>query len=229
MTTILVTGANRGIGLEFVRQYAAEGADVIACCREPDKAAALDALARTARNVRVATLDVADPNSVAALVEALNGEAIDILINNAGVGGPRGRPEGIIDFDLWMNIFAVNSVAPAMIAIALYPNLKAGHDKKLVTITSGLGSISGHSGGAYPYHASKAAVNSFMVGLAKAWAHQGISVGIFHPGWVQTDMGGAEAPVTPAQSVTGLRARIAELSSRNSGSYRDYAGKEIAW
>jgi NAD(P)-dependent dehydrogenase (short-subunit alcohol dehydrogenase family) len=226
MTTILVTGANRGIGLEFVMQYAAEDADVIACCRAPDKAAALNAIKG---KVRVMALDVADPKSVAALVGALNGEAIDILINNAGVGGPRGRPESVIDFDLWLNIFGVNSVAPAMIAIALYPNLKAGHDKKLVTITSQLGSISGHSGGAYPYHASKAAVNSFMVGLAKAWAHQGIAVGIFHPGWVQTDMGGAGAPVTPAQSVTGLRARIAELSPSNSGSYRDYAGKEIAW
>lgn len=226
MTTILITGANRGIGLEFVTQYAAEGADVIACCREPDKAAALKAIKG---KVRVMALDVAEPKSVAALVAALDGAAIDILINNAGVGGPRGRPQGVIDFDLWLGIFAVNSVAPAMIAIALYPNLKAGHDKKLVTITSGLGSISGHSGGAYPYHASKAAVNSFMVGLAKAWAHQGIAVGIFHPGWVQTDMGGAAATLTPAQSVTGLRARIAELSPRNSGSFSDYAGKEIAW
>ena len=226
MTTILITGANRGIGLEFVAQYAAEGADVIACCRDPDKA---DALKRVAGKVRVMALDVANAGSVEALVRDLKGEALDIVINNAGVGGPRGRPSGVIDFDAWLAIFGVNALAPAMIAIALHDNLMKGETRKLVTITSQLGSIANHSGGAYPYHASKAAVNSFMVGLARAWAHNGIAVGIFHPGWVKTDMGGASAPVTPAQSVTGLRARIAELNARNSGTFRDYAGKEIAW
>jgi NAD(P)-dependent dehydrogenase (short-subunit alcohol dehydrogenase family) len=221
-----VTGANRGIGLEFVQQYAAEGADVIACCREPAKATALKAIKG---NVRVMALDVADPKSVEALVRDLKGEPIDILINNAGVGGPRETPRGIIDLDGWLKIFAVNSIAPVMVAVALRDNLKAGHDKKLVTITSQLGSIADHGGGAFPYHASKAAVNSFMHGLSKAWAKNGVSVGIFHPGWVQTDMGGSGAPVTPQQSVTGLRARIAELNAKLSGTYRDYANKEIPW
>lgn len=114
-------------------------------------------------------------------------------------------------------------------AVAFHDNLKAGRDKKLVTITSQLGSIANHGGGAYPYHASKAAVNSFMRGLSKEWARDGIAVGIFHPGWVKTDMGGQSAPVTPAESVTGLKARIAELSMANSGTFRDYQGKEIAW
>jgi NAD(P)-dependent dehydrogenase (short-subunit alcohol dehydrogenase family) len=229
MTTVLITGANRGIGLEFVTQYAADGADVIACCRDPQRADALKALVRTARNVRTAALDVADPKSVAALKTDLGNTPIDILINNAGVGGPRERAKGIIDADAWLAIFAVNSVAPVTVAVAFHNNLAAGKDKKLVTITSQLGSIANHGGGAYPYHASKAAVNSFMRGLSKEWARDGIAVGIFHPGWVQTDMGGSQAPVTPAQSVTGLRARIAELSMANSGSFRDYGGKEIAW
>jgi NAD(P)-dependent dehydrogenase (short-subunit alcohol dehydrogenase family) len=225
MTTILITGANRGIGLEFVTQYAAEGADVIACCREPEKAAALKAVKG---KIRVMALDVAEPKSAAALAGALKGEAIDILINNAGVGS---RDNGLagVDAEAWLKIFAVNSIAPVTVAVALHDNLKAGRDKKLVTITSQLGSIANHGGGAYPYHASKAAVNSFMTGLAKAWAGDGISVGIFHPGWVQTDMGGANATLTTAQSVTGLRARIAELNAKNSGEFRDYAGKEIAW
>jgi NAD(P)-dependent dehydrogenase (short-subunit alcohol dehydrogenase family) len=225
MTTILITGANRGIGLEFVAQYAAEGADVIACCREPEKAAALKAIKG---KVRVMALDVAEPKSATALAGALNGEAIDILINNAGVGS---RDNGLagVDAQAWLKIFAVNSIAPVTVAVALHGNLKAGRDKKLVTITSQLGSIANHGGGAYPYHASKAAVNSFMTGLSKAWAGDGISVGIFHPGWVQTDMGGANATLTAAQSVTGLRARIAELNAKNSGEFRDYAGKEIAW
>jgi NAD(P)-dependent dehydrogenase (short-subunit alcohol dehydrogenase family) len=228
MTTILVTGANRGIGLEFVKQYAAEGAEVIACCREPDKADALNALVKSARNVRVAALDVADAASVKSLKADLGDAPIDILINNAGVGS-RDSAKGLIDSEAWLKIFAVNSIAPVAVASALYENLKAGSDKKLVTITSQLGSIAQHGGGAFPYHASKAAVNSFMVGFARAWAKDGIAVGIFHPGWVQTDMGGAGAPVTPTQSVTGLRARIAELNAKNSGAYRDYAGKEIAW
>ncbi len=229
MTTILVTGANRGIGLEFVRQYAADGVDVIACCRAPGKADALNALVKSARNVRMAALDVADPRSVTALKVDLGALPIDILINNAGVGGPRERVHGIIDAAAWLKIFAVNAVAPVTVASAFHDNLKAGRAKKLATITSQLGSIANHSGGAYPYHASKAAVNSFMRGLAKEWARDGIAVGIFHPGWVKTDMGGSAAPVTPTQSVTGLRARIAELSLSNSGTFRDYAGKEIAW
>ena len=229
MTTILITGANRGIGLEFVKQYAADGADVIACCRAPAKAEALNALVKTARNMRVAALDVSDPKSVAALKADLGALPIGILINNAGVGGPRERVQGIIDAEGWLKIFAVNAVAPVTMASAFHDNLKAGTQKKLVTITSQLGSIANHSGGAYPYHASKAAVNSFMRGLSKEWARDGIAVGLFHPGWVKTDMGGASAPVTPAQSVSGLRARIAELSPSNSGTFRDYTGKEIAW
>jgi len=226
MTTILITGANRGIGLEFVKQYAADGADVIACCREPAKATELKAVKG---KVRVMALDVADPKSVEALKSTLGDAPIDILINNAGVGGFREKPHGIIDMRAWLGIFAVNSVAPVMLAVALRDNLEAGHDKKLVTITSQLGSIANHTGGAFPYHASKAAVNSFMRGLALDWAKDGVSVGIFHPGWVQTDMGGSQAPVKPADSVKGLRARIAELNPRNSGTYRDFDNREIPW
>jgi len=225
MTTILITGANRGIGLEFVKQYAAEGADIIACCREPAKA---DALKAIKGKVRVMALAVDDPKSVAALKKELGDTPIDILINNAGVGS-RESAKGLIDSAAWLAIFAVNSIAPVAVASALHDNLEAGRDKKLVTITSQLGSIANHGGGAYPYHASKAAVNSFMRGLSKEWARDGISVGIFHPGWVQTDMGGANAAVTPQQSVSGLRARIAELSAANSGSFRDFTGKELPW
>ena len=111
----------------------------------------------------------------------------------------------MIDFDAWLHVFAVNSLAPAMIAAALKDNLLKGGEKKLVTITSQLGSTTHHSGGLYPYYASKAAVNNFMRGLSLEWARDGIAVGLFHPGWVQTDMGGQSAPVTPEQSVNGLR------------------------
>jgi NAD(P)-dependent dehydrogenase (short-subunit alcohol dehydrogenase family) len=228
MTTVLITGANRGIGLEFARQYAAEGADVIACCRAPDKAEALSALAKTAK-LKVMALDVTSPKSVAALKTALAGRPIDIVINNAGVGGPRNEAKGTIDFDAWVETLKTNSVAPMLVSLALHDNLKAGKLKKLITITSMMGSIANHGGGAYAYRASKAAVNSVMHGLSKDWAKDGIAVGIYHPGWVKTDMGGASAPVTPEESVKGLRAQIARLSATNSGAYLDYTGKEIAW
>ena len=226
MTTILVTGANRGIGLEFVRQYAGEDADIIACCREPANAKELKAIHG---KVRVMALDVRDPASIAALKKDIADEHIDILINNAGISGPREVTPGVIDLDAWLNVFKVNSIAPFMIALALKHNLKAGKDKKLVTITSQLGSIGDSSGGYQPYRASKAAVNSIMNGLAKEWAKDGILVGLFHPGWVQTDMGGRSAPVKPADSVKGLRARIAELGAGNSGTFRDFQNRELPW
>jgi len=228
MTTVLITGANRGIGLEFAKQYAEEGATVIACCRAPEKADALQAMTKT-KGIEVSPLDVTEPKSVEALKAALDGRPIDILINNAGVSGPRREPKNSIDFAGWVGTFTTNSIAPMLVAVALHDNLKAGKLKKLVTITSMMGSISGHCGGAYAYRASKAAVNSVMHGLSKEWAKDGIVVGIFHPGWVRTDMGGAGAPVSPTDSVKGLRAQIAKLGKANSGEYRDYTGHEIAW
>jgi NAD(P)-dependent dehydrogenase (short-subunit alcohol dehydrogenase family) len=226
MTTILITGANRGIGLEFVKQYAAEGADVIACCREPAKA---DALKAIKGKVRVMALEVTEAASVSALARDLKGEAIDVLINNAGIGGPRDAKPNTLDVDAWAAVFKTNSIAPMLVAFGLRDNLLKGKDKKLVTITSILGSTAANGGGLQPYRASKAAVNNFMHGLSKDWAGDGILVGIFHPGWVQTDMGGASAPVKPEESVKGLRARIAELDAKKSGTYRDFADTELAW
>jgi NAD(P)-dependent dehydrogenase (short-subunit alcohol dehydrogenase family) len=226
---VLVTGANRGLGVEFVRQYAEDGAEVIACCREPEKAGALNELAKIEKRVRVMALDVSDPASVKALKGKLGDAPIDIVINNAGISGPRGKVEGDYPFEANLQVLAVNGLAPVMVATALRENLKAGKEKKLVTITSQLGSIANHGGGASAYNASKAAVNSFMRGLSISWAKDGIKVGIFHPGWVSTDMGGASAPVTPSQSVAGLRARIAELNEKNSGRFVDFQGKELPW
>jgi NAD(P)-dependent dehydrogenase (short-subunit alcohol dehydrogenase family) len=229
MTTILITGANRGIGLEFVRQYLAEGADVIACCRAPERAEALGGLAAGGR-ARVMGLDVASEASIASLASALAGQPIDVLINNAGVMGPERQSAVQVDADDWLRTFRVNTIAPVRLSQALHANLKAGRDKKVVAITSQLGSTANNTGGNYyAYRASKAALNNAMRGLARDWAGEGICVGIFHPGWVQTDMGGAGAPVTPEQSVCGLRARIAELNAGNSGTFRDYAGAELPW
>ena len=174
-------------------------------------------------------LDVGDAASVAALKKDLGDGAIDILINNAGVSGPRDAKPGTLDVDAWLNVFRINSVAPMLVALALKDNLKKGHDKKLVTITSVLGSIAEDSGGMQPYRATKAAVNSLMHSLSKEWAKDEIAVGIFHPGWVQTDMGGSSAPTKKQDSVKGLRARIAELSMKSTGTYRDFENREIPW
>jgi NAD(P)-dependent dehydrogenase (short-subunit alcohol dehydrogenase family) len=228
MTTTLVTGANRGIGLEFVRQYAAAGADVIACCRKP--AGELKTIADRSKRVTPYGLDVADPQSIRALKRELGNTPIDILINNAGVGGPDPQTAEAIDYDQWLTTFRVNAMAPLVIAQAFHENLCRGHDKKLVTITSGLGSTANNSGGGwYGYRASKAAVNNVMHGLAQDWAKDGIHVGIFAPGWVRTDMGGSSAPLSVEQSVSNLRKRIGELSRKTSGKYLDHTGQEIAW
>jgi NAD(P)-dependent dehydrogenase (short-subunit alcohol dehydrogenase family) len=228
MTKILVTGANRGIGLELVRQYAADGASVIACCRNTAEAKELHALAKTGK-VRVMALDVCDAASAAGLAQALRGEAIDILINNAGVFGPEEQSALESDYDGFAHTFRVNSIGPLIVSQALKGNLMAGHDRKLAVLTSKMGSISDSSTGALAYRASKAALNMIMHVLARDWAADGILIAILHPGWVKTDMGGPDALITPQESVRGLRARIAELTPETSGRYVDYRGKEIAW
>ena len=230
MTMILITGANRGIGLEFVRQYAKDGADIVATAREPEKAKELAEIERASNGkVRVLPLAVNQSHSIAKLKQVLGDTPIDILINNAGVRGTRDEREPKLDIDCWMETLRINSVAPYEMARAFHENLKRGKDKKLATITSWLGSTAAHGGDGYAYRASKAAVNNIMHGLSREWAKDGLSVGIFHPGWVRTDMGGKNAPVSPEESVSGLRKRIAELNATNSGSYRDYANQEIAW
>ncbi len=230
MTTILITGANRGIGLEFVRQYAKDGAAIVAGAREPEKASELAAIEKASGGkVRVLPLNVSHSHSIAKLKQILGDEPIDILINNAGVRGARGGRDGRVDVDGWLETFRINSIAPYEMARAFHENLTRGRDKKLVVITSVLGSTASHGGGDYSYRASKAAVNNIMHGLSREFAKDGIAVGIFHPGWVRTDMGGQSAPVEAADSVAGLRKRIAELSPANSGSYRDYANAAIPW
>ena len=230
MTTILITGANRGLGLEFVRQYAKEGARLHAACRRPEKAKELLELANAnPGRIVVHTLDAASDASVAHLKREIGSAPIDVLINNAGVYGGDKQSHGNVDFSGWLDVMNVNTLGPIRVFEALMENLKSGNDKKAIAITSMMGSTAGNNGGFFAYRSSKAALNNAMRGLSLALKSDGVIVVPIHPGWVQTDMGGPNAPLKPPESVSGMRAVIAGLKLSDSGRFLDYAGKELPW
>lgn len=225
MPTVLVTGANRGLGLHFAQQYAAEGWRVLATCRRPDEAEALRELP-----VEVHRLDVTDQQQVDALAEALAGQPIDLLIHNAGVGEAGGLGSGGVDVEGWVHTLRTNTIAPLVLTRALVENVAASERKTVVAISSGLGSIADNaSGGMYAYRSSKAAVNMVMRSLAVELRPRGIVVVPIEPGWASTDMGGPSAPQLPADSVRDMRAVIERLGLRDSGRFFSYSGSEFPW
>ncbi len=230
MPTVLITGANRGIGLALARGYAAEGWRVHACCRNPDKAKDLKALqAEAGDRLAVHRLDVTDGLMVAGLARELAEEAIDLLINNAGVSGPRGG-FGEIDHDRWQPVFAVNAFAPLRVAERFVEQVARSERKLIVNISSKMGSIAENaSGNSIIYRASKAALNQVSKCLSVALAPRGITVILFHPGWVSTDMGGTEAPVTPEDSAAGIRAVIEGVTPADNGRFFNYDGEALPW
>jgi NAD(P)-dependent dehydrogenase (short-subunit alcohol dehydrogenase family) len=224
MPVVLISGANRGLGLEFVRQYRAEGWEVIAGCRDPGAAAELNAVG----GVSVHALDVADGASVASFAQAVGGRPLDLVIANAGVYGGQAQGFGEVDFDAWLQTLAVNTLAPVRLAQAFAPNLRAAKGK-LIAISSLMGSIADSSGGFIIYRSSKAALNMAFKSVALALKGDGVTAAVLHPGWVQTDMGGKNAPVTPEQSIAGMRQVIAGLTVADAGSFHDYSGKALPW
>ncbi len=230
MPTVLITGANRGIGLALARGYAAEGWRVHAGCRNPDQAKDLKALrAEAGDRLAVHRLDVTDGPRVANLARELAKEAIDVLINNAGVSGPRGG-FGEIDYDRWQPVFAVNAFAPLRVAERFVEQVARSERKVIVNISSKMGSIAANvSSDSIIYRASKAALNQVSKCLSVALAPRGITVILFHPGWVSTDMGGYEAPVTPEDSAAGIRAVIARATAADNGCFFNYDGEELPW
>lgn len=227
MPTAMVTGANRGIGLEFARQYADAGWSVIATCRHPDGADALKALAG---DVMVQAMDVGDPDSIRAAKVSIGDAPIDVLVNNAGLLGGRDQAFGTTDYDTMAEVLRVNVIGPLAVAEAFVGNLEAGTGRRLATVSSRIGSIAENgSGGRYIYRPSKAGVNAVMKSVAIDLADKGIRVAILHPGHVRTDMGGPKAPVSPEDSVRGMRAVIDALTPETSGHFFNYDGTEIAW
>lgn len=225
---VLITGANRGIGLEFTQQYAQDGWNVLACCRDPQHASALQALARTHANIRILHLDVIDFAQIDALALQLKNEKIDVLINNAGI-----YPEsslGDADTEDWLEAFKINSIAPLKIATAFATHVANSELKKIATLSSKMGSMSDNtSGGSYIYRSTKTAVNMVMKNLSIDLQPADIAVVTLHPGWVFTDMGGSNALIDTQTSVVGLRKVIANLNMNNTGKFIAYDGKEIAW
>jgi NAD(P)-dependent dehydrogenase (short-subunit alcohol dehydrogenase family) len=229
MRSILVTGANRGLGLEFVKQYASEGYRVFAAARAPEQARELKALAARERSVSVHPLDVADAASVAALAQELRDEAIDILLNNAGVMGPKRQSFGQIDYDGMLDTLRINTLGPLRMAEAFVEHVARSQRKIMLAITSGMASIDDSSGGSYAYRASKAALNMTYRNLALDLKARGIIAFVINPGWVQTDMGGAHAPTTPEASIAAMRKVFDAMTLEQSGSFMNYRGGTLTW
>lgn len=228
METIVITGANRGIGLELTKLYLQAGKHVVAGCRQPAKA---EALRRLGGKLDVVQLDVASADDVAALAGHVQGEAVDVLINNAGVWG--GERQGLLDTDYaeWLRTFEINTLAPLRVTAALLPNLKRGKRPRIVTISSQMGAFAstGMGGGMYAYRSSKAAVSKVMQTLAEELAPDGIIAVPVHPGWVQTDMGGPNAQLPVHDSASGLLRLIENLRPEQSGRFWRWDGTEHPW
>ena len=216
MPTVLITGANRGIGLEFARQYAADGWDVIAVARRSSPE--LDAL-----GVTVKPLDLADPDAVAAFtIDRL----LDLFIANAGTSQPK-ETQGAGSAREWQAMMMVNAIAPFQLGHALLERMATSG--KMIAISSGLGSIADNKGRWIPYRTSKAALNMAWSSLALEAKPRGVTCALVSPGWVKTDMGGAGAEITPQESVGDMRALIGRLTIEDSGKFFRRDGSELPW
>lgn len=233
MPTVLITGANRGLGLEFSRQYAADGWNVIATTRNPAISDALKELAKK-KNVSLKALDVASEESTRQLAKELEGVPIDILVLNSAVFTRDGNKLGELSYAGWRDSFETNVLGAMRVAEALLENVAASEKKQIVAISSGMGSVQDLGktitfGAAYQYRTSKTALNMAMSLLAKDLEPRGISVVILSPGWVQTDMGGANAALTPEQSITGMRRVLSRNPKELAGKFLSYDGTTWAW
>tara|TARA_R110001583_G_scaffold8952_2_gene42227 strand:- start:2430 stop:3122 length:693 start_codon:yes stop_codon:yes gene_type:complete len=230
MATVFITGANRGLGLEFVKQYAQKGHNVIACSRNFSQATELSQLAALHTNIQLYELNVTDEDQISELTTVFKNQPIDVLIHNAGVGGFQCEALGDMDQKGWLEVLTVNTVSPMLITQALLANILASKAKTIIGLTSILASIDdNNSGGRYSYRASKAALNQIIKSLACELSDDGVKAAVIHPGWVKTEMGGADGKITPAQSITGMMKVIENLQTKHSGSFFVYDGTQLPW
>ncbi len=230
MATVLITGTNRGLGLEFVKHFLGRSDTVIATCRDSSSATELQALAANNENLSLKNLDVSDAQSMAAFATELKDTPIDMFINNAGVYGPRDANFGNVGSSEWEQVIRVNAIAPMLLTQLIIGSLRQGTEKKLVYVTSKMGSIDDNKGGgSYIYRSSKTALNSVVKSLSVDLACEGFSVAVVHPGWVRTDMGGPNGLIDVQTSVSGMLAVIDGLSPDNAGDFFNYDGSLIPW
>ena len=230
MTTIIVTGANRGIGLELVKQYCNQNYQVIGTYRNENTSGEFISMSRNLNNLKVYSLDVSSDQSLKDFSSKLGETPIDIFINNAGVYGPRDSSFNNVDEKNWIPAFQTNTIAPLLLTQLIIENLKNGSQKKLIYITSKMGSIDDNkSGGAYIYRSSKTALNSVVKSISVDLAKDGMKVALLHPGWVRTDMGGPNGLIDTSASVSGMTEVIDSLSQPDSGCFFNYDGSKIPW
>jgi len=230
MATVLVIGANRGIGLEFTKQYLARGEQVIGTCRDAAAADELQQLKAENENLQILSLDVSSDESLAAFPAQLGDTAVDVFINNAGVYGPRDSVFGNVDEQNWLPVLRINSIAPMLLTQLIIDNLRKGQGKKLLYVTSKMGSIDDNKGGgSYVYRSSKAALNAIVKSIAVDLSSEGFTAAVLHPGWVQTDMGGRNALIDTQTSVSGMISVIDNLSSSHAGCFFNFDGNMIPW
>ena len=230
MGSILITGSNRGIGLELTRAFADQSWRVFAACRVPDDAEELQELSEDHPLVSIHALNVADDDQVQRLATEIRDLPLDILFNNAGVFGPEKQGFGESIVEDWLETFRVNTVAPMRMAELFVENVARSNRKIIASMGSVMGSIAENSsGGYYAYRTSKAGVHMVMKGLAADLAPRGITTAVFHPGWVHTRMGGPQAPVSPEQSAAGIQQVLLGLTPEDSGKFFDFEGNERAW
>ena len=236
MNTILITGANRGLGLEFTRQYLEDGWRVLAASRQPGDA--LSGLAADHDALSLHALDVADHGQIDALAAELRDQPLDVLLNNAGFfgtvgfadGGVEAQSFGSSDFEDWARVYRVNVMGPMKMAEAFVEQVAASEQRKIVTLTSMLGSMGlNNIGGLYAYRSSKAAVNAVMHSMGIDLRKRGILATAIHPGWARTGMGGPQAELDTETAVRGVRQVIANLGEDSLGHVTAYSGEALPY
>ena len=236
MPSVLITGANRGLGLEHARQYAEKGWRVYACARNPGASPALvEAQREFSENLSVHSLDVTDHAAIDALSSELSNTPLDILLNNAGSFGPKGNPEGMayqslefMDYAIWREILEVNLLAPFHMSVRFHSLVAQSQRRLMVMMSSGLGSIQDNQAGqSYAYRTSKAGLNMLTKGMSREWSD--IIVIAMSPGWCRTDLGGPMADVDPVVSVRDQQDTFEGLTSQHSGQYLDRKGQQVPW
>ncbi len=228
MENVLITGANRGIGLELTRRFLDAGKRVIATCREPDEAIELSNLAARSE-LLVSQLSVTDAESVSRLRAELEGQTLDVLINNAGIMGGDRQSIDDMDYSAWLEAFEVNTLAPFRLITTLRDNLRRAANPRAVTLSSQMGSLNRKSKGSHAYRSSKAAINKVMQVLSMELEADGIVACPVHPGWVRTDMGGLNADISAEESAEGLFKLIDNMTMEHTGRFWTWEAKEHPW